>query len=137
MGTKFCDSPYQPKPQEVDQVQFNPWQMALQQFHQAADVIGLDDMMRDGLSHCQRELIVNFPVRMDDGSFKVFTGYRVQNNDARGPVKGGIRYSPDATLDEVRALAMWMTWKTAVVNIPFVWCKGWRRRCGPTKPARS
>jgi glutamate dehydrogenase (NAD(P)+) len=104
--------------------EFNPWQMALQQFHQAADVIGLDDTMRDVLSHCQRELIVNFPVRMDDGSIKVFTGYRVQHNDARGPAKGGIRYSPDVTLDEIRALAMWMTWKTAVVNIPFGGAKG-------------
>ena len=76
------------------------------------------------LSACKRELAVNFPVEMDDGSVRVFTGHRVQHNTARGPVKGGIRYHPDVTLDEVRALAMWMTWKCAVVNVPFGGAKG-------------
>lgn len=106
------------------EVAFNPWEMARRQFHQAADIIGLDGSFRDVLSHCERELTVNFPVKMDDGTFKVFTGYRVQHNTARGPAKGGIRYSPDVTLDDVRALAMWMTWKTAVVGIPFGGAKG-------------
>jgi len=76
------------------------------------------------LKHPKRELTVNFPVRMDDGSFRVYTGYRVQYNMARGPCKGGIRYHPQVTLDEVRALAAWMTWKCAVVNIPYGGAKG-------------
>jgi glutamate dehydrogenase (NAD(P)+) len=81
------------------------------------DIVGL-------LSHCKREFTVNFPVRMDDGSLRMFTGYRVQHNEARGPVKGGIRYSPLVTLDEVKALSMWMTWKCAVVNLPYGGAKG-------------
>jgi glutamate dehydrogenase/leucine dehydrogenase len=80
--------------------------------------------MREVLKHPKRELTVNFPVRMDDGSYKVFTGHRVQYNMARGPCKGGIRYHPQVTLDEVRALAAWMTWKCAVVNIPYGGAKG-------------
>ena len=76
------------------------------------------------LKVCERELIVNFPVRMDDGTLKIFTGYRIQHNDTRGPCKGGIRYHPDVTLDETRALAAWMTLKAAVVNIPFGGAKG-------------
>jgi glutamate dehydrogenase (NAD(P)+) len=76
------------------------------------------------LQVCEREFIVNFPVLMDDGSYKIFTGYRIQHNDTRGPAKGGIRYHPDVDLDEVRALAVWMTLKTAVVNIPYGGAKG-------------
>jgi len=102
----------------------NPWEMARQQFFQAADLMGLEDGLREVLSTCKRELTVHFPVRMDDGSIHVFTGYRVQHNLARGPAKGGIRYAPDVTLDEVKALAMWMTWKCAVVGIPFGGAKG-------------
>ena len=98
--------------------------MAREQFNAAADKLNLDPDMREILSHCKRELSVNFPVRMDDGSIKVFTGYRIEHNFARGPAKGGIRYHPQVDLDEVRALAMWMTWKCAVVGIPYGGAKG-------------
>ncbi len=101
-----------------------PWEIALAQFHRAADHMGLEDGLRAILSQPKRELIVHFPVKMDDGSIRVFTGYRVHHNTARGPCKGGIRYSPRVTLDEVRALAMWMTWKCAVVKLPFGGAKG-------------
>jgi len=100
------------------------WEMAVEQFNIAADKLNLDAGLRDVLGHCKRELTVNFPVKMDDGSVKVFTGYRVQHNLARGPAKGGIRYDLDVTLDEVKALAMWMTWKCAVVGIPYGGGKG-------------
>ncbi|MHA2609609.1 MAG: Glu/Leu/Phe/Val family dehydrogenase [bacterium JZ-2024 1] len=108
----------------------NAWEIALKQFHEAADVMNLDDGLRQVLSSCKRELTVNFPVKMRDGSIKVFTGHRVQHNLARGPGKGGIRYSPDVTLEEVKALAMWMTWKCAVVGIPYGGAKG-GVRCNP------
>ncbi len=97
---------------------------ALAQFHAAADRLNLDDGTRAMLSHCKRELSVNFPVQMDNGSIRVFNGYRVQHNLARGPAKGGLRYNPNVSLDEVRALAMWMTWKSAVVNLPYGGAKG-------------
>ncbi|MCW6167519.1 MAG: Glu/Leu/Phe/Val dehydrogenase [Thermoplasmatales archaeon] len=89
-----------------------------------ADLLHLNGGVREVLKVPKRELTVNFPVRMDDGSFRVYTGYRVQYNMARGPTKGGIRYHPQVTLDEVRALAAWMTWKCAVVNIPYGGAKG-------------
>lgn len=92
---------------------------ALKQFYKAADIMKLEPSMREVLAYPKRELTVNFPVKMDDGSIKVFTGHRVQHNVARGPAKGGIRYHPDVTLDEVKALAFWMTWKGAVVGIPY------------------
>lgn len=98
--------------------------IAVEQFNQAADLIGLEDDLRQILSTCKRELIVHFPVEMDDGSVKVFTGYRVHHNLAAGPGKGGIRYHPNVTLDEVKALAMWMTWKCAVMGLPFGGAKG-------------
>ncbi len=98
--------------------------VALQQFDVAADVLGLDDDMRKILRYCQRELTVNFPVEMDDGSVEVFTGYRVQHNTGPGPTKGGIRYHQDVSLAEVKALAMWMTWKCAVVGLPYGGAKG-------------
>src|SRR6266511_4738388 len=97
---------------------------ALAQFDAAADRLGLDDGMRMVLRHCKRELAVHFPVRMDNGTIGEFSGYRVQHNLARGPAKGGLRYNPNVSLDEVRALAMWMTWKSAVVNIPYGGAKG-------------
>ncbi len=97
---------------------------ALAQFDAAADGLGLDDGMRMVLRHCKRELAVHFPVRMDNGTIGEFSGYRVQHNLARGPAKGGIRYNANVSLDEVRALAMWMTWKSAVVNIPYGGAKG-------------
>jgi len=102
----------------------NPYETAKKQVDIVADLLGLDSGMREVLKHPKRELTVNFPVRMDDGSYKVFTGHRVQYNMARGPCKGGIRYHPQVTLDEVRALAAWMTWKCAVVNIPYGGAKG-------------
>ena len=97
---------------------------ALEQFHDAADRLRLDDGMRALLAHCKREFITNFPVEMDDGAIRVFTGYRVQHNNARGTLKGGLRFHPDVTLDDVKALAMWMTWKCAVVDLPYGGAKG-------------
>ena len=102
----------------------NPFETAKQQIDIVADLIGIQPGIREVLKHPKRELTVNFPVRMDDGSYRVFTGHRVQYNMARGPTKGGIRYHPQVTLDEVRALAAWMTWKCAVVNIPYGGAKG-------------
>ena len=102
----------------------NIWAVAQSQFDLAADKLDLDEGMRRVLRVPQRELTVNFPVTMDDGSVAVFTGHRVQHNVSRGPGKGGIRYHQDVSLDEVRALAMWMTWKCAVVNIPYGGAKG-------------
>ncbi|MFN8591601.1 MAG: Glu/Leu/Phe/Val dehydrogenase [Thermomicrobiales bacterium] len=98
--------------------------VAVEQFTIAADVLGLDDDMRRILSHCQKELTVNFPVEMDDGSVQVFTGHRVQHNSGPGPTKGGIRYHQDVTISEVKALSMWMTWKCAVVGLPYGGAKG-------------
>ncbi len=98
--------------------------IAIRQLEAAAYYLNLDRSLLEVLKHPRRELIVNFPVKMDDGSIRVFTGYRVHHNPARGPAKGGIRYHPEVTLDETRALAMWMTWKCAVVNIPYSGAKG-------------
>lgn len=104
--------------------ELNPWLAADARFHLAADKLGLDDGMRKVLGSPSRELTISIPVVLDDGRIEVFTGYRVQHSVARGPAKGGIRYAPDVTLDEVRALASWMTWKCAVVNIPYGGGKG-------------
>jgi glutamate dehydrogenase (NAD(P)+) len=108
----------------IDHTQRDPWEVAIEQFDTAADKLHLDPNMRGILRECQRELTVHFPVRMHDGAVKVFTGYRVQHNTSRGPGKGGIRYHPSASLGEVKALAMWMTWKCAVVGIPYGGAKG-------------
>ncbi len=102
----------------------NPWLAAEARFNIAADKLGLDEGIRKVLGNPNRELTVNIPVMLDDGRIELFTGYRVQHSVARGPGKGGIRYAPDVNLDEVRALASWMTWKCAVVNIPFGGAKG-------------
>jgi glutamate dehydrogenase (NAD(P)+) len=102
----------------------NPWHVAQQQFDMAAEKLNLDPGLRQVLREPRRTLTVTFPVKMDDGSVQVFTGYRVQHNLGRGPAKGGIRYHQDVTLDEVKALAMWMTWKCAVVGIPYGGGKG-------------
>src|SRR3990170_1179588 len=104
--------------------QENPFEIAQHQFDIAADMLKLQQDLRETLRSCKRELTVTFPVGMDDGSVRVVRGYRIQHNISRGPAKGGIRYSPNVSLDEVRALAMWMTWKCAVVNIPFGGAKG-------------
>jgi glutamate dehydrogenase (NAD(P)+) len=102
----------------------NPWIAAAARFDEAAMRLKLDDGMRKVLRTAAKELTVHIPVLLDDGRLEVFTGYRVQHSLARGPAKGGIRFAPDVTLDEVRALASWMTWKCAVVNIPFGGGKG-------------
>ena len=103
---------------------FNPFEMAQAQFDKVADVINLDAATRELLRNPIREFSFAIPVRMDDGTVKVFRGFRVQHNDARGPAKGGIRFHPHETLDTVRALATWMTWKCAVVDIPLGGGKG-------------
>ena len=102
----------------------NPWHNAQRQFDQAAELINLEPGLRAVLREVKRQLIVSFPVKMDDGSVRVFEGYRVQHNMARGPAKGGIRYHQGVTLDEVKALAMWMTWKCAIAGLPFGGAKG-------------
>ena len=102
----------------------NAWQVAQSQFDLAAEMLNLDPGLRRVLREPRREFTCHFPVQMDDGSVQVYTGYRVQHNLGRGPAKGGIRYHQDVTLDEVKALAMWMTWKCAVVGIPYGGGKG-------------
>ena len=106
------------------QEELNPFEIAKQQFDRAADYLELEQSLRNVLRSAKRQLIVSIPVRMDGGETKVFEGYRVQHNIARGPAKGGIRYHPNVTLDEVKALASWMTWKCATVNIPYGGGKG-------------
>lgn len=111
---------------------FNPWRAAESRFHEAADHLDLPDGLRKVLAKPAREITVQIPITLDDGRIEVFEGYRVQHSIARGPAKGGIRYAPDVTLDEVRALASYMTWKCAVVNIPFGGGKG-GVICDPTQ----
>src|SRR6266481_3149832 len=106
------------------ETEINPWLSAAARFDDAASRLGLDEGLCKVLRTAVLELTVHFPVTLDDGRLEVFTGYRVQHSIARGPGKGGIRFAPDVTLDEVRALASWMTWKCAVVNIPFGGAKG-------------
>src|SRR5437763_16984851 len=102
----------------------NPFESIMYRFDEAAHRLDLDPNIYTILRWPSREITLHIPVLMDDGNYQVFTGYRVQHNFARGPAKGGIRYSPDVSLDEVRALAAWMTWKCAVVSIPFGGAKG-------------
>ncbi|MBI4564124.1 MAG: Glu/Leu/Phe/Val dehydrogenase [Planctomycetes bacterium] len=102
----------------------NPWQVALQQMNAAVDLLGLDDGTRQTLATPRKCLTVAVPVRMDDDHVRVFIGHRVQHSTTRGPGKGGIRYHPDVTLDEVKALAMWMTWKCSVMGLPYGGAKG-------------
>jgi len=104
--------------------EINPWEAQTARFEFAARKLSLDPGLWKMLSTPVREIIVHFPVTMDSGKVEKFTGFRVQHSIARGPGKGGVRYTPDVTLDEVRALASWMTWKCAVVNIPFGGAKG-------------
>lgn len=104
--------------------EFNPWQMSLSQLDEVAKEINLDENIHQILRHPKRCLTISIPIQMDNGKIKVFTGFRVQHNVNRGPAKGGIRYHPSVTLDEVKALAMWMTWKCAVVGIPYGGAKG-------------
>jgi glutamate dehydrogenase (NAD(P)+) len=107
--------------QELDTPTFR---LAVAQFDQAAEVMGLDPDLRERLKLPQRSLVVSIPVRMDDGHVEVFTGYRVQHDSSRGPSKGGVRYHPDVNLGEVAALAMWMTWKCALAGLPYGGAKG-------------
>jgi glutamate dehydrogenase (NAD(P)+) len=102
----------------------NPYEIAQAQLRNVGDEFGIDDNLINVLSKCKKAVEVSIPTQMNDGSTKVFTGYRVTHNVARGPSKGGIRYHPDVTLDEVKALSMWMTWKCALANIPFGGAKG-------------
>src|SRR5450631_4442828 len=114
----------------------NPWQAQAARFDLAAHKLNLDEGLWRVLRSPSREIIVHIPVMMDDGRLEVFTGFRVQHSIARGPAKGGLRYGPDVNLDEVRALAAWMTWKCAVVNIPFGGAKG-GVICDPHKMSRG
>jgi glutamate dehydrogenase (NAD(P)+) len=109
---------------EAFQEELNPFEIAKQQFNIAADFLELESSMRRVLENPKRQLIVSIPVKMDGGDVQVFEGYRVQHNIARGPAKGGIRYHPNVSLDEVKALASWMTWKCATVGIPYGGGKG-------------
>ena len=102
----------------------DPWVNAQRQFDNAAAILNLSPGLRAVLREVRRELLVRFPVKMDDGSLRVFEGYRVQHNTTRGPAKGGIRFHPDTSLEEVKALSMWMTWKCALMNIPYGGAKG-------------
>jgi glutamate dehydrogenase (NAD(P)+) len=108
----------------VTHLRENPFDIARQQLRAVGEVFGLEDDLINVLSACKKSLSVSIPTRMDDGSVRVFEGHRVTHNIARGPSKGGIRYHPDVTLDEVRALAMWMTWKCSLMGIPFGGAKG-------------
>ncbi|MBI4462900.1 MAG: Glu/Leu/Phe/Val dehydrogenase, partial [Acidobacteria bacterium] len=116
--------------------ELNPYVISQMQFDQAADYLKLDSGLREVLRRPKRVMAVSIPTKMDDGCVKVFEGYRVQHNIARGPAKGGIRYHPNVTLDEVKALAAWMAWKTAVVNIPFGGGKG-GVVCDPRKMSKA
>src|SRR5437660_2885363 len=104
--------------------ELNPFKIAQQQFELAANYLNLDESTRQVLKNTKRQLIVSIPVKMDGGETRVFEGYRVQHNIARGPAKGGIRFHPNVSLDEVKALASWMTWKCATVGIPYGGGKG-------------
>src|ERR671925_800894 len=114
----------------------NPWESQAARFDLAAQKLNLDEGLWKVLRYPNREIILHIPVAMDNGQLEVFTGFRVQHSIARGPAKGGVRYAPDVTLDEVRALASWMTWKCAVVNIPFGGAKG-GVICDPHKMSMS
>jgi glutamate dehydrogenase (NAD(P)+) len=114
----------------------NPYAVAQSQLHRVADTFGIDERIVNVLEKCKKSVAVSIPTKMDDGSVRVFDGYRVTHNVARGPSKGGIRYHPDVTLDEVRALAMWMTWKCALMGVPFGGAKG-GVACNPKTMSRD
>lgn len=117
-------------------IEVNPYKMAIKQIDVVAPYLDVDEGILEKLRYPRRELTVHCPVKMDDGSLKVFKGYRVTHNDTRGPAKGGLRYHPDVDLDEVKALAMWMTWKAAVVNIPYGGAKG-GVKCNPPEMSQA
>src|ERR1700684_3475208 len=135
MATVAKASP-QPIPRIAPREDLNPYRIAQIQFDIAAEYLKLDPGLRQILRTPKRILEVSVPTKMDNGQIKVFTGFRVQHNIARGPAKGGIRYHPAVTLDEVKALATWMTWKTATVNIPYGGGKG-GIICDPKRMSKS
>jgi glutamate dehydrogenase (NAD(P)+) len=114
----------------------NPFEIAREQLRRVAEIFAIDQRLVNVLQECKKAVVVSVPVTMDDGTITAFEGYRVTHNIARGPSKGGIRYHPDVTLDEVKALAMWMTWKCALMNIPFGGAKG-GVVCNPKKLSRG
>jgi glutamate dehydrogenase (NAD(P)+) len=115
---------------------YSPYEVSVMQLEKAAKELKLKKGLLEAFKKPQRELVVNFPVKMDNGDVRIFTGYRVQHNDARGPFKGGIRYHPAVDIDEVKALASWMTWKCAVVGVPFGGAKG-GVTCDPAKLSKG
>ncbi len=114
----------------------NPYKIALKQLEIAAEELNLEPWIHEILKHCMQISVVSIPIKMDDGTVKVFEGYRAQHNIALGPSKGGIRYSPEVTMDEMKALSMWMTWKCAVVGLPYGGAKG-GILCDPTKLSKQ
>src|SRR5947208_5230745 len=114
----------------------NPFELARLQLHRVAEAFGIDDRLVNVLQECKKSVEVSIPTSMDDGSVRAFRGFRVQHNIARGPSKGGMRYHPDVTLDEVKSLAMWMTWKCALMGLPFGGAKG-GVVCSPKQMSRS
>ncbi|HZO61853.1 MAG TPA: Glu/Leu/Phe/Val dehydrogenase, partial [Gaiellaceae bacterium] len=110
--------------ESVSHLRENPYEIAQDQLRKVARVFSIDDNLVNVLSRCKKAVVVSIPVTMDDGRIEVFEGFRVTHNVARGPSKGGIRYHPDVTLDEVRALSIWMTWKCSLMGIPFGGAKG-------------
>src|SRR5271166_7168535 len=136
MATVAKPASPQPIPRIAPREDLNPYRISQIQFDIAAEYLKLDPGLRQILRTPKRVLEVSIPTKMDNGQIKVFTGFRVQHNVARGPAKGGIRYHPAVTLDEVKALAMWMTWKTATVNIPFGGAKG-GVICDPKRMSKS
>src|SRR5579863_7651532 len=124
MGTVAKIIPQPVIPKVAPREDLNPFRIAQIQFDMAAEFLKLDAGLRQILRTPRRVLEVAIPIKLDNGQVKVFTGYRVQHNVARGPAKGGVRFHPNLSLDEVRALASWMTWKTATVNIPYGGAKG-------------
>lgn len=135
--TKAAAAPLQPVPRPVPpREELNPYRIALLQFDLAAELLKLDPGLRQVLRTPKRVLEVSIPTKMDNGQVRVFAGYRVQHNVARGPAKGGIRFHPAVTLDEVKALASWMTWKCATVNIPYGGGKG-GVICDPKKMSKG
>ncbi len=136
MGTVAKAVPQPVMPRMAPREDLNPFRISQIQFDMAAEYLKLDPGLRQILRTPKRVMEVSIPVKMDNGQLKVFTGYRVQHNVARGPAKGGIRYHPNVTLDEVKALAAWMTWKTAAVNIPYGGGKG-GVICDPKRMSRG
>ena len=122
--------------QHESHLKLNPFGVAQAQLHRVAEIFGIDEGLVRVLEHCKKSVVVSVPTKMDDGSIQVFDGFRAQHNMARGPSKGGIRYHPDVTLDEVQALAMWMTWKCALTGIPFGGAKG-GIACDPKSMSRG